>query len=242
MADFSTFRTVVGDPANRRAAVIEPSNQEPVNHSTPRTSGLDVSDARTLAYPVIPYVRSTLHGTALYRRGSWIAAIFLALFAVLAEAADTFRLVPLVRDEMVLVSFDLADGFTEEVRAAIKSGLQTTITYTVDLRAKAPLWLDRTMASAVVSTTVQYDNLTRRHTVVRTLDGRVGETRVTEDEAVVKALMTNFDRVALFRTTLLEPNREYYVRVHAQVRPSSGGMLWPWSSGRSTQTKFTFIP
>jgi hypothetical protein len=159
-----------------------------------------------------------------------------------AEAADTFRIVPLVRDESVLVSFDLADGFTDEVRAAIKSGLQTTISYTVDLRAKAPLWMDRMIASAVVSTTVHYDNLTRRFTVVRTLDGRVEETRVTEDEAVVKGLMTNFERIALFRTSILEPNREYYVSVRAQVRPASGGMLWPWSSGRSAQTKFTFIP
>jgi hypothetical protein len=183
-----------------------------------------------------------LDGIPLYRRvGLWVFALVVGLTAV-AQAADTFRIVPLVRDDMVLVSFDLADGFTDEVRAAIKSGLQTTITYTVDLRAKAPLWMDRTMASAVVSTSVQYDNLTRRHTVVRTLDGRVEETRVTEDEAVVRELMTNFDRVALFRTTILEPNREYYVRVRAQVRPSNGGMLWPWSSGRSAQTKFTFIP
>lgn len=143
---------------------------------------------------------------------------------------------------MVHVTFDLADGFTDEVRAAIKSGLQTSITYTVDLRVNPPLWIDRTIASAVISAVVHYDNLTRRHTVTRTLDGRVEETRVTEDDAVVKQLMTNFDRVALFRTSLLEANREYYVRVRAQVRPQAGGMLWPWSSGRSTQTKFTFIP
>jgi len=168
--------------------------------------------------------------------------LLIVALGTIAQAADTFRVIPLVRDETVLVSFDLADGFTDEVRAAIKSGLQTTITYTVDLRAKAPLWMDRLIASAVVSTTVHYDNLTRRHTVVRTLDGRVEDTRVTEDEAVVKDLMTNFERIALFRTSILEPNREYYVSVRAQVRPSNGGMLWPWSSGRSAQTKFTFIP
>lgn len=183
-----------------------------------------------------------MSATSLYRRvGLQILAV--CVFAsTFAQAADTFRIVPLVRDRMVLVTFDLADGFTDEVKAAIKSGLQTSFTYTVDLRAEAPLWIDRTIASAVVSASVHYDNLTRRHTVVRTLDGRVEETRVTEDEAVVKQLMTNFERIALFRTSLLELNREYYVRVRAQVRPQAGGMLWPWTSGRSTQTKFTFIP
>jgi Domain of unknown function (DUF4390) len=183
-----------------------------------------------------------LDAAPLYRRAGFCALLLVTALGSTALAADTFRIIPLVRDESVFVSFELADGFTDEVRAAIKSGLQTTMTFTVDLRAKAPLWMDRTISSAVVSTTVQYDNLTRRHTVVRTLDGRVEETRVTEDEAVVKELMTNFDRVALFRTSMLEPNREYYVRVRAQVRPSNGGMLWPWSSGRSAQTKFTFIP
>jgi hypothetical protein len=168
--------------------------------------------------------------------------IVCALTSTSAQSAGSFRLVPLVRDQMVLVSFALADGFTDEVRAAIQSGLQTSFTYTVDLRAEAPIWLDRTIASAVVSANVHYDNLTRRYTVTRTLDGRVEETRVTEDEPVVKQLMTNFERIALFRTSLLEANREYYVRVRAQVRPQAGGMLWPWSSGRSTQTKFTFIP
>jgi hypothetical protein len=178
----------------------------------------------------------------LYRRFAFLAVAACVLTGTFAQAADTFRIVPLVRDEMVLVSFDLADGFTDEVRAAIKSGLQTSFTYTVDLRAQAPLWMDRTIASAVVSTIVHYDNLTRRHTIVRTHDGRVEATLVTEDETVVKQWMTAFDRVALFRTSILEPNREYYVRVRAQVRPQSGGMLWPWSSGRSAQTKFTFIP
>jgi hypothetical protein len=176
------------------------------------------------------------------RRSLLAAAVLVVLLGTAAQAADAFRIVPLIRDEMVLVSFNLADGFTDEVRAAIKSGLQTTITFTVDLQAKAPLWVDRTMASAIVTTSVQFDNLTRRHTVVRTLDGRTEETRVTDDEAVVKQLMTNFDKMPLFRTSMLEPNREYYIRVRAQVRPQSVGFLWPWSSGRMGQTKFTFIP
>lgn len=191
---------------------------------------------------MIPYPAVVSLVTPLSRRAALIGVTLTVVLGAAVQAADTFRVVPLIRDDMVLVTFDMADGFTDQVRDAIKSGLQTTITYTVDLRAEAPLWVDRTMASAVVSTTVHYDNLTRRHTVVRTLDGRVEETRVTEDEAVVRQLMTNFDRVALFRTAMLEPNREYYVRVRAQVRPQSGGMLWPWSAGRSAQTKFTFIP
>ena len=156
-------------------------------------------------------------------------------------AAEGLRIVPLVRDDRVLVTFELADGFTEEVRAAVRSGLKTTFTYTVDLRLEVPAWVDRTIASAVVTNSVEYDNLTRLHNVVRVLDGKVENTQVTDSEAIVRQLMTSFQRLPLFRTALLEPNREYYVRVSASARPSNGSFLWPWGSGTSGQAKFTFI-
>ena len=44
------------------------------------------------------------------------------------------------------------------------------------------MWVDRIVESAVVTTTVQYDNLTRRHSVSRLLDGRVEDAKVTDDD------------------------------------------------------------
>ena len=172
-----------------------------------------------------------------------------ALFCVLAlasltvtlAAAEGLRIVPLVRGDQVLVTFELADGFTDEVRAAVRSGLRTTFTYTVDLRLEVPAWVDRTIATAVVTNSVEYDNLTRLHNVVRVLDGKVESTQVTDSEAGVRQLMTSFQRLPLFRTSVLEPNREYYVRISATARPSNGAFLWPWGSGTSGQAKFTFI-
>src|SRR5262245_2101483 len=166
----------------------------------------------------------------------------LVVSAVTLLTAEGLRIIPLVRDGTVLISFSMPDGFTDDVRAAIRSGLRTTFTYTVDLRAEVPAWVDRTIASAVVSTAVQYDNLTRRHTVVRTLDGRTEQAQVTESDAEVRQLVTSVDRLALFRTVRLEPNREYYVRVRAEIRPRNAAFLWPWGSASSAQAKFTFIP
>ncbi len=170
--------------------------------------------------------------------------VTLALFfaATTVAAAQDLRIVPLVRDGHVHITFEMADGFTDDVRAAIRSGLKTTFTYTVDLRTAVAVWLDRTVASAVVSTSVQYDNLTRRHTIVRAIDGRVEAAQVVESDADVRALVTKLDRLPLFRTISLEANREYYVRVRAEVRPRNASFLWPWGSGRSAQAKFTFIP
>jgi hypothetical protein len=182
----------------------------------------------------------TLLPRAARTRSAWLLAFLLA--ATTLHAQGSVRIVPLVRDGQVLVTFELPDGYTEEVRAAIQSGLRTTFTYTVDLRVEVPAWTDRTIQTVTVNSVVKYDNLTRRHTIERTLDGRVEEAKVTDDEALVRQFMTGFRRLPLFRTSKLEANREYYVRVRATARPSSGSMLWPFGTGVTGLAKFTFIP
>jgi hypothetical protein len=175
---------------------------------------------------------------------SFVVCLLVCLVAapVVPASAETLRVRPLVRDGQVLVTFALEEGFTDDVRAVVQSGLRTTFTYTVELRLKVPAWVDRTIGSAVVSTTVEYDNLTRRYTASRTLDGRIEESRVIEDEALVRQLMTSFDRLPLFDTRILVPNREYYVVVRAEARPRSGASFWPWGGSTSGSGRFTFIP
>src|ERR1041384_6965777 len=171
-----------------------------------------------------------------------VLAVFLAVSTVTVAAAEGVRIVPLVRDDSVLVSFELTDGYTPAVKDSVHSGLKTTFTYEIELRQDVPGWVDRTIATSVVTNTVQYDNLTRRATLTRTLDGHVESTETTEDEAIIKQWMTTFQKMPLFSTTELEQNREYYVRVRATARPANGSMLWPWGSGISGITKFTFPP
>lgn len=158
-----------------------------------------------------------------------------------AQAPQTLRVTPLVKNEQVLVSFELANGLTGEVRDAIKSGLKTTFTYTVELRLEVPVWIDRTMATATIASSVEYDNLRRQYIMGLRIDGRTEESRSTTDEDAVRQWMTSMKQLPLFRTSLLEANREYYVRVSATARPSNGSILWPFGSSTSAQTKFTFI-
>jgi hypothetical protein len=169
-----------------------------------------------------------------------LAAVLLGS-SVLVRADENFRIVPIVSKDDVVVSFEGADTYTEEVRAAISSGLRTTFTYEVELRMLVPTWVDRTIASSVVSVSDQYDNLTRRHTLSRMIDGRVEQASVTEDEAVVKQWLTSFSRLPLAPTSKLDQSRDYYVRVRARVRPR-GTSLLGWTSAISAQAKFTFVP
>ena len=112
----------------------------------------------------------------LYCRSVLLAFALIAGFAPLAQAqtpGETLRVRALERDGQVLVTFALDGGLTEEMKAVVQSGLRTVFTYTVELKMKVPAWVDRTIATAVVSTSVDYDNLTRRHTVSQARNGRV---------------------------------------------------------------------
>lgn len=175
------------------------------------------------------------------RRLALLALLAFAGAPAAAQTSEGLRVVPLVRDDLVLVSFSLNDGFTDEVRAAIQSGLKTTFTYATELRLDVPGWVDRTMATSTATSSVEYDNLTRRYALTRSIDGHVVDTRVAEDERAVRLWLTVLQRLPLFRTSVLETNREYYVTVRATARPSNGSILWPFSSGTSAQAKFTFI-
>ena len=104
-----------------------------------------------------------------------------------------------------------------------------------------PAWVDQTVASSVVTTGDQYDNLTRRHSLSRTIDGRVEEATVTEDEAVVRKWLTTLTRTPLTRTSRLDASRDYYVRIRARMRPR-GTSLLGWAGGVTGTARFTFIP
>ncbi len=170
-------------------------------------------------------------------------AALLALIVVPASVnAQTIQVTPLTRDDRVLVTFRLNDVFTDDVRAAIHSGLTITFIYDVELKRGASLWIDRTMGSSTVSASVRYDNLTRRYHVARRWDGRMDKVEVLEREEDVRDWLTNFDKLPLFSNTTLETNAEYYLRVRARTTPRNASFVWPWQgSDVAGLAKFTFL-
>jgi len=171
------------------------------------------------------------------RLSVWFVLLILGVATVGSQ--ETLRITPSISDNLVVVSFELNDAYNDAVREAIASGLRTTFTYELQLRT--PAWIDRTIGTAIVATTDQYDNLTRRHTLTRTVDGRVEDVLVTEDDAVVKAWLTKWSRVPVADTAKLDPTRDYYVRVTTRARPL-GGSLLGLTKTITGQVKFTFIP
>jgi hypothetical protein len=176
-----------------------------------------------------------------------VAFVFLAVLALGlgGQAPQTLYVAPLARDGELLVSFRLAQTLTPELQKAIHSGLPVRFVYKVDLKRSSLGWIDRTIASAEVSASVRFDNLTRRYHLSREIDGRIDDTvDPTDSEEVAWAwVTTQFNKMPLFRGTRLEPNAEYYVRVRAHTTaPPNSSFVLPWRGNDVVGfAKFTFI-
>jgi hypothetical protein len=183
------------------------------------------------------------------RRAIVIAVALMALIASAdrqawaAATEQTLQVAPLPRDGEVLISFKLGEALTDDIRNAIHSGLTVSFVYKVDLKRNSAVWIDRTIASAVVTATVRYDNLTRRYHVTRLIDGLTdGAEKLDREEAAWAWLTASFDRMSLFSRVPLEPNGDYYVRVRAHTTPRNAGFIWPWQGDDFVGfAKFTFI-
>ena len=173
--------------------------------------------------------------------GSFTVALLLA--TALSAQEQSLYVAPLARDGQVLVSFRLAQTLTPELKTAIHSGLTVSFVYKVDLKRNSAAWIDRTMASTVVTATVRYDNLTRKYHLSRLFDGRTEDADTTEREDVAWAwVTTQFERLPLFRGVRLEDNAEYYVRVRAHTSPRNASFVWPWQGDDVVGlAKFTFF-
>jgi hypothetical protein len=176
------------------------------------------------------------------RRSPRAAAVMMALALAGAPALEPIQVTPIVADGRVSASFDSSPSFDADAADIVKSGLLLTFTFTLDLRRPSTVWMDRTLATATVASTVKYDNLTTVYQVSKLEGGRVSWSERTQDLAQVKAWMTRFDRFALASREPLEANAEYYVRVRMQASPRRNFSYWPWTGDAAMgRADFTFI-
>lgn len=169
-------------------------------------------------------------------------ALALALSSTIS-AAEIVELVPVVRDDGILVSFSVEDAFDEDITQAIDSGLEVSFRYNVELRRVRRAWLDEKEASRQIRTTIAYDNLTKRYSLTREIDGEIDATELVDNPDAMRRFMTTFESLLLFDVASLEPNEEYYLRVNGVMRVKNVLLLIPWDVGADwREAHFTYIP
>ena len=172
--------------------------------------------------------------------GGSVLALSVALSAGGAEIKD---LIPIVRAEGVLVSFRVEDAFDEELTHAIETGLEVTFRYNVELKRVRGLWLDKKLLARQIRMTVAYDNLTKRYSLTREIDGEIDATEVVADVSAMRRFMTTIESLLLFNTALMVSNQEYYLRVNGTMKDRNLLLLIPWDSGADwREAHFTYLP
>jgi len=175
------------------------------------------------------------------RKLSGLLTALLVVSIVAVCAAQTVQVTPLAKDGRILVTLRMNDVFTEEVRAAMHSGLRITFVYDIELKRSTALWVDPTLATATVTAAVEYDILTRRYLATRRENGRFDRVETIESEDAARVWLTEFDKLPLFSSAALEGNTEYYLRVRAHTTPRNASFVWPWEGGIAGLAKFTFL-
>jgi uncharacterized protein DUF4390 len=170
-----------------------------------------------------------------------LLAACLVVAAVAVGSAQSIQVTPLAKDGRILVTLRMNDIFTDDVRAAMHSGLRITFVYDIELKRSTALWVDRTLATASVTATIEYDILTQKYLAVRREDGRMDKVDTLDREEAARAWLTEFDKLPLFNSAGLEGNAEYYLRVRAHTTPRNASFVWPWEGGVAGLAKFTFL-
>jgi hypothetical protein len=175
-------------------------------------------------------------------RRRFASALVVGVASLATLLAADIRVTPLVAEGRVFASFAAPAAVTDDAREVMRSGLQLTFTFDVQLRRPSQVWWDRTLAAVTVASSVKFDNLTGVYQVSKLQDGRVVWSERTKDDADVRAWMTTFDRVAVQPPAPLEPNADYYVRVRLHASPKRTFSFWPWGRDDGAgRADFTFI-
>ena len=145
-----------------------------------------------------------------------VMSVMGVMATVAVVSAQTMQVTPLAKDGRILVTLRMNDVFTEDVRAAMHSGMRITFIYDVELKRSTALWVDRTLAMATVTATIEYSILTRRYMATRREDGRMERAEPLEREEEARAWLTEFEKLPLFSTAALEGNSRVLL---ARARP-----------------------
>jgi hypothetical protein len=120
--------------------------------------------------------------------------------------------------EAYSASFRVDGAFTEEMEERIASGLETSFRHRIRIYRRRTGWLDKVEREKIVTTTVQYDTLTRQYTLSRRLNGQLRETEYTEDPAQMRRWMSELQGIPLGAVEELSEPGRIYVKVKSNVR------------------------
>ncbi len=115
----------------------------------------------------------------------------------------------------LFISFDLKDGFTEDIKEAVLSGIPTTFSFFIEIYKKRTFWTDKRIASLKFSRHCKYDPLKDEFQIFR--EENSTNYLYLKDVNEVKEVMTSADKIAVAPLFLFSNDEDYRIRVKAEL-------------------------
>lgn len=152
----------------------------------------------------------------------WFISFFLILLVVpeglFAAGSERIRnVVTEVKNQEIVVTAELVDGFNREIIRDIHDGIPKDFYYYLLLKRKQKNWFDEEILAKTIRYTVKYDTLKKKYAVVQREGERTVENTV-DDLETMKRIVSKIDQVKLAPVSVLRSRNRYYVSVKSQMK------------------------
>lgn len=151
-----------------------------------------------------------------------IAFLFCNLFsAEISNISVTFK-----EDDMIL-SFKADEVFVKDVESRIKSGLEVVFRYEICIKKPRKFLSDPVLLKKVLTTHVQYDPFKNQYKLMKKIDDKLVETKMTDSEKEMRLWMTSFSNLRFLLLSVLKKGSKYYIAIKGDFLSSSFFFLIP---------------
>lgn len=152
----------------------------------------------------------------------WSLSFFLILLIVpeglFAAGSERIRnVVTEVKNQEIVVTAELVDGFNREIIRDIHDGIPKDFYYYLLLKRKQKNWFDEEILAKTIRYTVKYDTLKKKYAVVQREGERTVENTV-DDLETMKRIVSKIDQVKLAPVSVLRSRNRYYASVKSQMK------------------------
>jgi len=117
----------------------------------------------------------------------------------------------------VLVSFQLANAFDEDLGDRLQSGLPSAFLYKFRLYRDHIRWFDKKLDTTRLQVVGIYNAVTREYLVNYKLDGNLIESRIVTDLNELEEAMTRFEKLPIFDLAGVSSHKRLLVRAEADI-------------------------
>jgi hypothetical protein len=131
------------------------------------------------------------------------------------------------KEDDMLLSFKADEVFVEEVESKIKSGLEVVFRYEICIKKPRKFFSDPVLFRKILTTHVQYDPFKNQYKLLKKIDDKVVEAKMTDSEKEMRLWMTSFSNMRFLLLSVLKKGSKYYIAIRGEFLSSSFFFLIP---------------